>query len=183
MQKFTINLSVYNQTLICTAYNISGSGLTCPSYTSCYSITSCETCVNSNDCLWCPSLGHCVPANAYSGLYPFTYIYGQCLGWSNSASGISTATSCPSECSQYQTCDACHGDAVCGWCNDPSNTGLGRCEQGGFDGPREAGTCQVMNSDGDTEEWYFELCPGELFRDVNLVFFLKYMYTYVDASV
>lgn len=55
--------------------------------TSCFAHSSCSECTTSG-CLWCPSLRQCVHLNGY----PYTYIYGQCLGWVNGQS-----VACPGE--------------------------------------------------------------------------------------
>lgn len=53
-----------------------------PIVTSCLSHTSCDEC--SGRCLWCDSTHKCV----HDSLYPFSFLYGQCLGWT-------TYSSCP----------------------------------------------------------------------------------------
>ena len=44
--------------------------------TSCLQHTSCTDC--KNKCLWCDSTHKCVEDD----LYPVSFLYGQCLGWS-----------------------------------------------------------------------------------------------------
>lgn len=119
---------------------------------SCTSLTSCMECTGSSlQCLWCPSLQHCVPNTAY----PYTYIHGQCLGWVSSQS-----SSCPDNCTGFQTCSTCQSDPRCGWCNDPSDTGLGECSEGGFNSPRNTGACTSSSNEGTYERWFFDSCPG-----------------------
>ena len=43
-------------------------------------------------------------------------------------------TSNESGCSFYQTCNECQSDPECGWCDDGSGTGLGKCLPGGNHG-------------------------------------------------
>lgn len=50
-------------------------------------------------------------------------------------------------------------DEQCGWCNDLSDTGLGVCSEGGFNGDLK-GQCLV-------ELWYFEECPCESMANVH----------------
>lgn len=37
-------------------------------------------------------------------------------------------------CSFYRTCNDCQSDPECGWCDDGSGTGLGKCLPGGNHG-------------------------------------------------
>lgn len=37
-------------------------------------------------------------------------------------------------CSFYRTCNECQSDPECGWCDDGSGTGLGKCLPGGNNG-------------------------------------------------
>ena len=120
----------------------------CPS-SSCFQATSCAECTGDN-CLWCPSLDHCVP----SSIYPFYYIHGQCLGW------VSRASNCSGDCSSYKTCSDCQNDPHCGWCNDESDTGLGECSEGGFSAPRNTSLCVGYSDEEMHERWFFEVCPG-----------------------
>lgn len=120
----------------------------CPS-SSCFQATSCAECTGDN-CLWCPSLDHCVP----SSIYPFYYIHGQCLGW------VSRSSNCSGDCSSYKTCSDCQNDPHCGWCNDESDTGLGECSEGGFSAPRNTSLCVGYSDEEMHERWFFEVCPG-----------------------
>lgn len=56
-------------------------------------------------------------------------------------------------CSDYNTCTSCHGDPGCGWCRDPSDTGLGTCAEGGYLSALESTDCE------DTTHWFYEQCP------------------------
>jgi len=126
-------------------FNESDHELVACTSTSCFAHSSCSECTTSG-CLWCPSLRQCVHLNGY----PYTYIYGQCLGWVNGQS-----VACPVECADHRTCSSCQeNNADCGWCNDVSDTGLGVCVKGGFLGARNGTQCSA-------EQWYFDTCPGE----------------------
>ncbi|RZF37106.1 hypothetical protein LSTR_LSTR013802 [Laodelphax striatellus] len=56
----------------------------------------------------------------------------------------------PSGCSDYRTCDECRNAPECGWCDDGSGTGLGKCLSGGAHNSMDI--CQK-------EHWYFTRCP------------------------
>ena len=147
---------------------------------SCYQHTSCNTCLGSS-CLWCPSLSRCFPGN--NNGYPSTFTFGQCLGWTKDLS------SCAREdCGVHHNCSSCQVLPHCGWCNDPSNTGLGECLPGGFQAPLEgstssclaaaAGMLGVVGNASDLVElgeWQFDLCSGEesLYMGVSSVWLEK----------
>ena len=129
-----------------TELNLSPS--TCLSH-PCSLASSCEECTG-NICLWCPSLQNCV----HSSVYPYWYSYGQCLGW------VSHSSRCFGNCSDYKNCSNCQSNPYCGWCNDPSDTGLGDCSEGGFTTPRNSSYCVDYGDDKLHERWFFEVCPG-----------------------
>ena len=58
------------------------------------------------------------------------------------------------DCPAHQNCTTCGNTIGCGWCNDPSDTGLGVCAEGGFTESRNSSFC-------DQDSWYFDQCPGE----------------------
>lgn len=137
----------------------------CSSSSSCFSLTGCSECTSSN-CLWCPSIGQCVPN------YPLTYPYAQCLGWINSP-----PTCPPDECEGHTNCSECQSNSRCGWCNDPLDTGLGQCLDGGFTSPRQNGSCNQVDNFGQTETWNFDICPG-----IVCVFVCDSIYVYNALS-
>ena len=57
-----------------------------------------------------------------------------------------------------KSCRDCHMLPGCGWCDDGSGTGLGKCLQGGKDGP----FLKSGNSTAGCSEpnWNFIECPG-----------------------
>lgn len=132
---------------------------------SCFSHTSCRNCTTVGHCLWCPSLGQCLQS------YPLTYIYTQCLGWVNSL------TSCRDECSSQKTCSACQNITHCGWCNDPANTGMGQCVEGGFTSPRDEGVCNKIDQQGREDTWNFYQCPGVF------AMYSKHLYLLMDRDI
>lgn len=69
-------------------------------------------------------------------------------------------------CSDLITCEDCTSHPACGWCNHPSNTGLGKCVEGSASGAMtrnittgkyylDAEVCKV-------ERWHFIECPRKL---------------------
>ncbi|XP_067935184.1 attractin-like [Watersipora subatra] len=108
----------------------------------CYSINSCGNCT-SNGCLWCESQSVCIDSSSYLTYFP----YGQCLEWTFLVS------KCPAvSCEKIESCKECQRNAMCGWCNDPSNTGKGRCMNGGL--------TEDINAICPREDWYFASCPA-----------------------
>lgn len=88
--------------------------------------STCDTCVDPS-CLWCPSQRLCVNNTEYSVTFP----YGQCLEWMHPV-----GSDCPDSCLDYKSCDECHSNLLCGWCDDGSSTGKGTCFFGGLYQPR-----------------------------------------------
>nr|XP_022341694.1 attractin-like protein 1 isoform X2 [Crassostrea virginica] len=121
---------------------------TCPM--PCYMKSDCENCTSAG-CMWCSNQKKCVETNAYVA----TFIYGQCMEWTTDKS------KCPAtRCSDLHSCKDCQGNPLCGWCNDPSNTGIGKCLEGGASGPvnqsdhrlTDLGRCPAS-------QWFFVDCP------------------------
>lgn len=65
-------------------------------------------------------------------------------------------------CSDLHTCDQCQANPKCGWCNDKTNTGLGKCMEGGLQGPVNNQSLIDLGS-CDKNRWFFIGCPGKLF--------------------
>lgn len=60
----------------------------------------------------------------------------------------------PYDCELQKTCTECQTIGPrCGWCDDGSGTGLGRCMAGTSSGPLEVNSCSV-------NQWYFTGEPG-----------------------
>ena len=58
-------------------------------------------------------------------------------------------------CSDQRTCASCEQSVLCGWCNDASDTGVGQCMEGGYEGALEVTRCNA------TPLWHFSDCPCE----------------------
>lgn len=96
----------------------------------CSEFTSCSNCTQE-ECIWCQNEGRCVDKNAYTASFP----YGQCREWTTLTNRCrSKGDEERSQCSFYSTCDKCRDDPACGWCDDGSKTGLGKCMPGGYAG-------------------------------------------------
>lgn len=96
----------------------------------CAEYTSCLNCTQE-ECIWCQNEGRCVDKNAYIASFP----YGQCREWTTlSTKCRSRGSEEKSQCSFYSTCAQCRDDPACGWCDDGSKTGLGKCMPGGYAG-------------------------------------------------
>ncbi|KXJ23470.1 attractin-like protein 1 [Exaiptasia diaphana] len=126
----------------------------CASHTQCSNYSSCEGCVGNKDCIWCESQKQCVGLHAYILSFP----YGQCHEW--------TKDKCTDvRCEDRMTCNDCHTLPGCGWCDDGSGTGLGKCTGGGDDGPFiPASNSSVITSDkclpkDGKKRWFFIECP------------------------
>lgn len=135
------------------AFSASGKNVTCPS--PCSALDVCDACIKEQ-CMWCPTTHRCVPMDAYMISFP----YGQCQSWITVANTLSNQHACqldPSDCSKQKTCAECQRvGPKCGWCDDGSGTGLGRCLSGSLSGPLNATLCP---SDGRSE-WYFTNCSA-----------------------
>lgn len=59
-----------------------------------------------------------------------------------------------SSCGFYPTCEECRSDPACGWCDDGSGTGLGKCLPGGNRSPDDQKACSK-------DRWFFTYCPGK----------------------
>lgn len=115
----------------------------------CSTITNCGNCTTSS-CIWCQNEERCVDKNAYTASFP----YGQCREWTASIEKCRAPLSgSRSQCEFYKTCAHCRDDPACGWCDDGSNTGLGKCLSGGARGPLEEMECT-------NKRWYFTHCPS-----------------------
>lgn len=120
----------------------------------CSELNSCMNCTMS-ECIWCQNEGRCVDKNAYIASFP----YGQCREWTTVQNKCrSKGSHEKSQCSFYSTCAQCRDDPACGWCDDGSNTGLGKCMPGGFAGPT-LHTESLPSSTCPQERWHFTTCP------------------------
>lgn len=120
--------------------------LPCPP--SCAALTTCSNCTQE-ECIWCQNEQRCVDKNAYTSSFP----YGQCREWTTLQNKCRAAISGRSQCGFYKTCSQCRDDPACGWCDDGTQTGLGKCLPGGNSGPQEVLECSVYG-------WHFTHCPN-----------------------
>ncbi|XP_065556623.1 attractin-like isoform X2 [Artemia franciscana] len=121
----------------------------------CSERTTCSNCTQGH-CMWCSSLQRCVDKNGYIPSFPF----GTCREWTTSELKCKHPVE-GSICGSYRTCDQCREDPGCGWCDDGTGTGIGRCMDGGLSGPMiEKNTIWEVDSDKcPLERWYFTSCP------------------------
>ncbi|PIK52415.1 hypothetical protein BSL78_10727 [Apostichopus japonicus] len=121
--------------------------------TPCASQTGCSDCTSSSGCMWCESQNRCIDSQTYMTSFPF----GTCLAW------VTSQDSCNNiKCSDYHTCELCHEDPACGWCDQGDGTGLGTCMGGSNAGPLNV---SAAGSELDFEQcpasdWYFTECPS-----------------------
>lgn len=130
----------------------------------CYMRGSCNSCTQTK-CIWCSTTEQCVDSSAYFAYYAM----GQCMHY------VAHIANCPvSSCADIETCDRCLTNPKCGWLNDISNTGKGKCVEGTGAGPSfVAGNNHVMASgliesnsqSGATnlmaeQSWYYTSCPA-----------------------
>eukprot|EP00112_Aurelia_sp_Birch-Aquarium-sp1_P019547 Seg485.7_Seg485.4 transcript_id=Seg485.7_Seg485.4/GoldUCD/mRNA.D3Y31 product="putative protein tag-53" protein_id=Seg485.7_Seg485.4/GoldUCD/D3Y31 len=119
-----------------------------PSKAKCHQINTCGDCTRAYPigCMWCQSQNRCIDSEAYFANFP----YGQCLEWINTQSCSDVI------CSAQKTCQDCFQLPGCGWCSDPSGTGIGTCSKGTNTGPlakTNSSTCPVSR-------WYYTQCPS-----------------------
>ncbi|XP_021361114.1 attractin-like isoform X3 [Mizuhopecten yessoensis] len=115
----------------------------------CYINTDCENCTRSS-CMWCANKRRCVETNSYVA----SFIYGQCMEWTTSENRCAAT-----RCADLLTCEKCQSNPMCGWCNDPSNTGIGKCTEGGAIGPGH-NPIQANNTQCPADRWFFTQCPA-----------------------
>ncbi|XP_038070989.1 attractin-like isoform X2 [Patiria miniata] len=121
---------------------------------SCDDISSCRSCLGEASCMWCSNQQRCINSNSYITSFP----YGLCWEWHTNQKN------CPvTNCSLYQTCDSCHEDPHCGWCDSGDMTGIGTCKEGSLTGPvkvDDAGDAVVDMGLCPAESWFFFDCPS-----------------------
>ena len=75
-----------------------------------------------------------------------------------------------------KTCDDCHTLPECGWCDDGSATGLGKCMEGGDDGPFTKAS-NASDSQCPGKRWFFIECPG-----TDICYDFCHVYNYLPVS-
>ncbi|KAK3590248.1 hypothetical protein CHS0354_041323 [Potamilus streckersoni] len=118
----------------------------------CYQYDSCENCTRYN-CMWCGSQQRCVETNSYVA----SFLYGQCMEWRTKEEKCAAT-----RCSDMHTCEECKMNPSCGWCNDVSNTGVGKCMSGSASGPLDLSFKHpvVNHTICPVERWHFVKCPA-----------------------
>lgn len=125
----------------------------------CYMRRSCNECVQTK-CIWCSTTGQCIDSSAYFAYHSM----GQCMHY------VAYMPKCPlATCADIETCDKCLTNPKCGWLNDISNSGKGRCIEGTSNGP----SIMAANLIGDAsnssstslqpaglQNWYYSSCPA-----------------------
>jgi len=128
---------------------------------------NCGNCTQGS-CMWCHNQQMCVDRNAYLAAFP----YGQCMDWTTDFANCKDqdATGLPDLCKGFDTCNDCHTNPACGWCDLGSVTGLGKCLEGGASSPlRRMEGLKIKKhwtfepSDVCSAEdngWHFTTCPS-----------------------
>lgn len=121
----------------------------------CYLRRSCNECTTTK-CIWCSTTEQCIDSSAYFAYHAM----GQCMHY------VAHMIKCPvASCDDIETCDKCLTNPKCGWLNDISNTGKGRCLEGTSAGPSftsNALRIDVSNSTSGQSmlpSWYYTNCP------------------------
>ncbi|XP_074640642.1 attractin-like protein 1 [Tubulanus polymorphus] len=118
----------------------------------CDTYNDCLPCTTAG-CMWCSNKQKCVKTNSYVASFP----YGQCMEWMTFSAKCSA-----SKCSLARTCTECHQNPSCGWCDDGSHTGLGKCLEGGNKGViihDKQGVMKLDSTQCPVNNWYFSTCP------------------------
>lgn len=69
-------------------------------------------------------------------------------------------------CDEVASCDICLALPSCGWCDDGSGTGKGRCMDGANRGPlivNSTGAYLNTSQCSNNKKWHFTSCPGSVF--------------------
>lgn len=130
-------------------------------YTSCdvpcFMRRSCNECTTTK-CIWCSTTEQCVDSSAYFAYHTM----GQCMHY------VAHMLKCPvASCADIESCDKCLTNPKCGWLNDISNTGKGKCIEGDSSGPSfgsnsTPGELSTHTSITPTAlpNWYYTSCPS-----------------------
>lgn len=129
----------------------------------CYMRKSCSSCTETK-CIWCSTTEQCVDSSAYFAYYAM----GQCMHYVAHGSKCSVAA-----CDDIETCDKCLTNPRCGWLNDISNTGKGRCIEGTSAGPSfvinnalaptssgESSNSSATSNPFILPSWFYTSCPS-----------------------
>jgi hypothetical protein len=124
-----------------------------PCEKSCFMRRSCNECTSAR-CIWLSSTEQCIESSAY-----FAYgghLVGPYIAHSSKCSFAS--------CSDIETCDMCLSNPRCGWLNDQSQTGLGRCLEGTSSGPLTNTNTNLFELNitrigTSLTNWFYTSCP------------------------
>uniref|UniRef100_A0A6G1SGD8 Attractin n=1 Tax=Aceria tosichella TaxID=561515 RepID=A0A6G1SGD8_9ACAR len=125
-----------------------------PCEKSCFMRRSCNECTSAK-CIWLSSTEQCIESSAY-------FAYGGHLVGPYVAHSLKCAQA---SCSDIETCDACLSNPRCGWLNDQSQSGLGRCLDGTSSGPLANTNANLFEpnittkSEGPLANWFYTSCP------------------------
>lgn len=123
--------------------------------TPCYLRRSCNECTTTK-CIWCSTTEQCIDSSAYFAYHAM----GQCMHY------VAHMIKCPvASCDDIETCDKCLTNPKCGWLNDISNTGKGRCLEGTSAGPSFTNNALKIDVTNSTDSqsvlpsWFYTDCP------------------------
>lgn len=120
----------------------------------CYMRRNCGDCTTTK-CIWCSTSEQCMDSSAYFAYHAM----GQCMHY------VAHMIKCPvASCADIETCDKCLTNPKCGWLNDISNTGKGRCIEGTSLGP-SIDSSIALGEPGSTApatlpNWFYTSCPS-----------------------
>ncbi|XP_048476526.1 multiple epidermal growth factor-like domains protein 8 [Rhincodon typus] len=122
----------------------------------CHNLTTCSACLSSNgsdggwqQCVWSLALQQCMSPS----FLPLRCAAGMCGRLLKGQ-----RASCNLSCASYQQCSHCIRHSHCGWCATRGLNGIGRCIQGGLNGPQDDSGQTCPASEGS---WAFMSCPPE----------------------
>lgn len=124
----------------------------------CYIRRSCDECTRGK-CIWCSTTDQCIDSAAYFAYHSV----GQCMHYVAHSSRCHIAT-----CADIETCDKCLTNPKCGWLNDISNSGKGRCIEGTSSGPFISTDTLIGDASNSSstsiqpatlQSWFYSSCP------------------------
>lgn len=121
---------------------------------------SCNECTQTK-CIWCSTTEQCIDSSAYFAYYSM----GQCMHY------VAYMLKCPiATCAEIETCDRCLTNPKCGWLNDISNSGKGKCIEGTSDGPSFNNNLAIGGDSSNSsstalqplglQNWFYSSCPA-----------------------
>lgn len=119
----------------------------------CFMRRSCSECTSIR-CIWLSSSEQCIESSAY-------FAYGSHLV----GPYVAAPVKCPqASCSDIETCDVCLSNPRCGWLNDQSQTGLGKCLDGTSTGPltntnTNLFELNITKNEAPLSNWFYTSCP------------------------